>query len=394
MPQLTDRFGPIQQQVSLNSSGNGQVTFQPNGSNCRITNLFVKVATATNQAVCTMYKGQVADSNIVASTNSGSTGAAATGAIDLQDGETLYVVWIGGDANALATATFVGITIPFDQTGPSAILWDNPIAAGDGSIIFPALKSPNFATGVSGWRIARDGSVEFNNAVIRGSVIAGNGVVTINSNGIEVVGTTYTYIIDKVSGFFAEFTASTGANSQLIPGVLFLQPDNPSVDGHAITPAEILADVDDQGGGIDAPRTSIFSPTTNGKANGALNVFGESSDGSIKSHININTSYVDSGFVDSKGHEWLRGENKRFFVSFTSLNSFNLAQTFTHPFTIAPCVTCNIEGGAGSTARWTSRAINVSTTGFTQNFAYMSDGTSTFTWTNVLCTFTATEPTP
>lgn len=37
----------------------------------------------------------------------------------------------------------------------------------------PAIQSPNFVTGVSGWTINADGSVEFNNGTFRGTVTAG-----------------------------------------------------------------------------------------------------------------------------------------------------------------------------------------------------------------------------
>jgi hypothetical protein len=173
MPQLTGNFGPIPSQVVLDGTGAGTVSFQPNGNNARITTLFVKVATSVKQAVVTIYKGQVSDSNIVGNTNSGSTGAPAFGNIDLFDGETLYVVWTGGDAGATATATFVGQTIPFGEVGGSELRWSDPIAAADGSLIFPAIKSPNFVTGVMGWSLDRSGNIELNSATVRGSLISG-----------------------------------------------------------------------------------------------------------------------------------------------------------------------------------------------------------------------------
>lgn len=168
--QVTDRFGPIPVTTTLNGSGNGTVQFQVNGKNVTITNLFVKVSTSVNQAVVKLYKGQVADSNQVGNTNSGSTGAIAFGRIDLTDGETLYVTWTGGDSGASAIATFTGNAIPFDQIQSPYIQWQDPIAAGDGSLIYPALKSPNYVTGVSGWQISRDGDAEFNNVTVRGIV--------------------------------------------------------------------------------------------------------------------------------------------------------------------------------------------------------------------------------
>lgn len=52
--------------------------------------------------------------------------------------------------------------------------FSNPIVGGT-VLIRPAIKSPNFITGVSGWSINKEGSAEFNDVVIRGSVnIGGN----------------------------------------------------------------------------------------------------------------------------------------------------------------------------------------------------------------------------
>jgi hypothetical protein len=191
MPQLTKNFGPIPLAVVLSGSGSGTVTFQPNGNNARITTLYVKASTSVLQAKCSIYKGQISDSNIIGSTVSGSTGAPAFGNIDLTDGETLYVVWTGGDAGATATATFTGHTIPFEEIGGSEIRWSDPVAANDGALVFPALKSPNFVSGSAGWQIGRDGSAEFNNVVVRGffeavSSSGANVIITADASGAQV----------------------------------------------------------------------------------------------------------------------------------------------------------------------------------------------------------------
>lgn len=41
------------------------------------------------------------------------------------------------------------------------------------TLVRPAIRSPNFVTGATGWTINADGSAEFNNAVIRGDLVAG-----------------------------------------------------------------------------------------------------------------------------------------------------------------------------------------------------------------------------
>jgi hypothetical protein len=49
----------------------------------------------------------------------------------------------------------------------------NPIVAGL-TLIRQAIQSSNFLTGVAGWAINRDGTAEFNDAVIRGEIIVGD----------------------------------------------------------------------------------------------------------------------------------------------------------------------------------------------------------------------------
>lgn len=48
----------------------------------------------------------------------------------------------------------------------------NPAIAGN-YLVRPALRSPNYVTGSTGWTINRDGSAEFNNVTSRGSVVVG-----------------------------------------------------------------------------------------------------------------------------------------------------------------------------------------------------------------------------
>jgi hypothetical protein len=50
--------------------------------------------------------------------------------------------------------------------------FQNPITGGQGALIRPAIKSPNFVEGVSGWSIDRNGNAEFNDGTFRGTVTA------------------------------------------------------------------------------------------------------------------------------------------------------------------------------------------------------------------------------
>lgn len=51
--------------------------------------------------------------------------------------------------------------------------FSNPVTGGQGALIRPAIKSPNFVAGSAGWSIDRDGGAEFNDIVIRGATSIG-----------------------------------------------------------------------------------------------------------------------------------------------------------------------------------------------------------------------------
>lgn len=71
-------------------------------------------------------------------------------------------------------------------------------------------------------------------------------------------------------------------------------------------------------------------------------------------------------------------------ISFTTQTSNSTAVTFSPAFAVAPQVHVNINTAPGSTAGWATRAINITTTGFT----IFSFGTSN-TWVSVPVAWTA-----
>lgn len=54
------------------------------------------------------------------------------------------------------------------------------IAGGQGNLIATSFQSPNFIHDVSGWQIAKDGSAEFNDVIIRGGTVIGGTQLTYN----------------------------------------------------------------------------------------------------------------------------------------------------------------------------------------------------------------------
>lgn len=171
MPQVSGSFSALPVSVTLDGSGNGTVLFQATGDNVRITNLFGRVSTSILQAVSTIYQGYIGVNYQLDNSNSGSTGFKASGNIDLHDGEVVYVQWVGGDPGATATATFTGYTLPLGDLTATAFAVDDNFAAGDGTIIYPALKSPNYVPGVAGWYLGRDGTLDVGSGTFRGSVV-------------------------------------------------------------------------------------------------------------------------------------------------------------------------------------------------------------------------------
>jgi hypothetical protein len=282
MPKLSpgQPFGPIPATVILDASGNGTVAFQATGSAARVTNLFCKVSTVVNQATVSVYLGTIADTNRVFNNNSGSTGFTAQGQIDVPDGTILYVVWTGGDVGASAIATFSGRAIPFDQiAGGFEMRADDPIAAGDGSLIFPALKSPNFVTTVSGWRISRNGDAEFNNAIIRGTLDIAGGVVIIQNNGITIDGMNDRFIMNTGTGFKASPVPDDGSYiTHDDAGIFWHLPDPSAINGLTSDSGSIFVSTPTSGS-IEFPRLSIASPLWTGKNRAYIRVTGEGSTG-------------------------------------------------------------------------------------------------------------------
>ncbi len=103
-------LGPISGNVTLDGSGNGILRFAPAGTRWRLVNVSVKASSAVLEATATLYKGFVGDQYRIEGTSAGSTGDTTQldNPITLNDGEAFWVVWIGGDPGAVATAVILG----------------------------------------------------------------------------------------------------------------------------------------------------------------------------------------------------------------------------------------------------------------------------------------------
>lgn len=103
--------------------------------------------------------------------------------------------------------------------------FSNPITGGQGALIRPAIKSPNYVPNVSGWSINRDGSAEFNNVVVRGNITAGT--ITAGSIGSSnIINSTFVdgtierteITFDDDGGTLLIYTTATTVVTDVTPG--------------------------------------------------------------------------------------------------------------------------------------------------------------------------------
>jgi hypothetical protein len=98
--------------VTLDSNGDGTAYVGPLSPGEVWANLTVsvRVATNTNEAICSIYAGAAATPGYFAdSTTWGSTGDSTQNMGQVRVGGNVYAVWSGGDHGAQATMTVTGI---------------------------------------------------------------------------------------------------------------------------------------------------------------------------------------------------------------------------------------------------------------------------------------------
>lgn len=97
--------------ATLDGSGNGTANTGPlsPGEQWSSITVAVKVATNTNEAICSIYAGAAATPGYFAgATTWGSTGDSSTNVGTVRVGGNVFAVWAGGDHGAQATMTITG----------------------------------------------------------------------------------------------------------------------------------------------------------------------------------------------------------------------------------------------------------------------------------------------
>lgn len=96
--------------VTLDANGDGSVRFGPgrHGVTWTITRIAVQTSTDTKVPTVRIYRGEVGAASFISGSFVGSMDADDGLSEQLHHGEYLTVAWTGGDASAVATATYSG----------------------------------------------------------------------------------------------------------------------------------------------------------------------------------------------------------------------------------------------------------------------------------------------
>jgi hypothetical protein len=384
VPNVPKSFSAYPVSVVLDGNGSGVVSFQATGQNLIITNIFASVSTRTAQATAKIYKGNVGPQWQLGVTNSGSTGGSAVGTIALLDGETIYVAWTGGDIGATATATFTGQVAPFNVASGmiTQFAFTDPIAAGDGTLIYSDLKSAGYTPGVSGWRISRDGSYELGSGgTIRGdlSVIGADGsevsILTGGDARVEFEPPTDAAYTRQSSGYIRADINKFGA-FEGFTNMSIVVPDG-TFSGHNITPASIS---------MKSTRSDSVAHLPFGPAVRPEIVL------SGDTWVKDSAVYVDKDIKALGGYSVPIVETGTELVSFALATSFTLTVNYANPFPtgVIPIAMANIASAAGATSFWMVRTDSYTETGFRLIGLTTDAARAAVAWTNIPVTWVAT----
>lgn len=163
--------------------------------------------------------------------------------------------------------------------------------AGGVFLIRPALRSPDYVAGVSGWTINVDGSAEFNDVVIRGDLSSSNYVPGVSGWHLDDAGNAeFNDIVirgsgsgdDIIIGASTEPQVRIGSTASI--GYVAFPTNRPSEDLRAI----ILAGTLNEGAANEAQTLQIFGPTTDTFTDRAYMLLtSQGADGTSDANLNL-----------------------------------------------------------------------------------------------------------
>jgi hypothetical protein len=282
------------------------------------------------------------------------------------------------------------------------IEFENPLTAGT-VLVREQIQSQNFVAGSDGWVIKANGDAEFNSVVIRGATVVsglalyydgtpalGTLILSIAAEaGTDIYGNAYPQGLG-VFGSDGELTAdgstltvagANGSQVQLSTGgvgqadIFFTPRDLVGSTWFDGTVGTVLGSGDRPGISITAPAADVPGATAS-----SIDLYGSGA-GGLEAYIlvacdrfNVNGLFQAPNLQSGQAS-----------ISFVGLSSFTQAVVFPEAYAVGtvPVVTTNIASSAGVTARWGSRAYNISNTGFTL-FLFEGDSADPVqTWANI-----------
>jgi len=249
--------------------------------------------------------------------------------------------------------------------------FSNPIVAGS-TLVRPAIQSPDYVAGVSGWAIKRDGTAEFNDVTVRGTIVSGNGLVTLNDGGVAVEDALAEYEINYSGGFLARRKPNDGSIYQHTIDGYYGRGQQPSPGNSLPSGFTAMGIAFLQQGGTEYVYTLIRGPafTDVSRDDARIRLYGESSAGG-PSFLDLDAGVVRvtrNILRDLQGFLYFRGQFDSAPVSNgAGSGSFNVAITFptAFPAGTVPTVVQSFNCAAGAAVPYTSHLIGVPTnTGF------------------------------
>ncbi len=235
--------------------------------------------------------------------------------------------------------------------------FSNPIVAGS-TLVRPAIRSPDYVPGVSGWSINRDGTAEFNNINIRGSGNFGPNPgqhIEITSTGRILIYDASNDLVGQIDGTALDLqNLATGSYLRLEPTTTEVRMELGPPDRIGFTyDAGAIFCFSDAGNG-DA-NIQLVSPTVNGGDQAGVLVYGENTTSGTPASIFLiadRIRVVPGEILDSGGFQYPRVQATQFAVNNAAASaSFNVAVTFPTSFPTGKIPTVvqnlNIPAGAG-----------------------------------------------
>lgn len=163
----------LSRSVVLDSTGAGRIDIVAAGGDWMISRVAVSTTSTVRQPTADLYRNGTAQADRIDGTYTGSKDTAYNLGL-FQTSETLIVLWAGGDAGATATLSISATQYDAGKAPPDVPAYNpfsNSILAGT-TLVRDAIRSPNYVAGTSGWSVNKNGSAEFNDITVRGTIDA------------------------------------------------------------------------------------------------------------------------------------------------------------------------------------------------------------------------------